>query len=451
MNIYGKRIHFIGIGGISLSCLAKISLSKGAIVSGSDISINEETKTLESLGVKIFYKHEEGNVLGVDIVVYSSAIKEDNVELQKAQKLGLTILKRAEFLAKIAGEYKTTIAISGSHGKTTTTAMVANLLILAGLNPTVHLGGEYSKIGGNTLIGGNDYFVTEACEYKDNFLYLSPQISVCLNVCADHLDYFKNLQNLRCSFKKFINLNKNGVVICNADDDFLANLNSNLTFSMENRGDVCAVNIYEYTAGKFAFDVICDGATLGNIKLNVYGKHNIFNALATICVGNALNIDFNIIKNSLEEFSGVDRRFQEVGEINGAKIIIDYAHHPDEIKSSIFSAKMIAKNKVIAVFQPHTYTRTQSFMGEFAKSLSLADRVGVYKIYPAREEKIEGVSNITLSNEVNKIKKISSYLNDYVELIAFINSKCKKGNVVLILGAGDYVSVVKELKFDQKA
>ncbi|MCR5553836.1 MAG: UDP-N-acetylmuramate--L-alanine ligase [bacterium] len=451
MNIYGKRIHFIGIGGISLSCLAKISLNRGAIVSGSDIAVNEETKTLESLGVKVFYKHEANNVLGANIIVYSSAISEDNIELKNAQELGLIILKRAEFLAKIASEYKTTIAISGSHGKTTTTAMVANLLISAGLNPTVHLGGEYSKIGGNTLIGGNDYFVTEACEYKDNFLYLKPQISVCLNVCADHLDYFKNLQNLRCSFKKFVNLNKNGIVICNADDEFLSKLHSNLTFSTENRGDICAVNVYEYIAGKFAFDVICDGATLGRIKLNVYGKHNIFNALATICVGNALNINFNVIKRSLEEFSGVDRRFQEVGEINGAKIISDYAHHPDEIKSSIFSAKMIAKNKVIAVFQPHTYTRTQSFMGEFAKSLSLADKVGVYKIYPAREEKIEGVSNITLSNEVNKIKKISSYLNDFDELIAFIYNHCKKGNVVLIMGAGDYVNVINKLKFDPKA
>ena len=447
MNFKNLRMHFIGIGGISLSALAQLALNKGAIVTGSDISKSDETEKLENLGVSVFYCHKKENVVGSDVVIYSSAIKEDNPELVEAKQRKLKIMKRAELLAEISKEFPVTIAVCGSHGKTTTTAMVANLLINAKLDPTVHLGGEYGFIGGNVRIGGGDFFVTEACEYKDNFLYLTPQISVCLNVSPDHLDYFKTFDNVKTSFGKFINRTR-GIVISNSDDNYLVKQKHQLTFSIENKGDVCAVNIKEYERGKFSFDVIFDGSKRFNVKLGVYGRHNIYNALSAICVGFALKINEKIIKCAIEGFTGVDRRFQEVGLINGAKIIVDYAHHPDEIKASIISAKNIAKGRVIAIFQPHTFTRTKAFLNEFAESLALADKVAVFKIYPAREVPISGVDHNLLAELIRKNAKDCSAIDNYCELAEYIYDNCRKDDVILIMGAGDYVKICKMMKFD---
>ena len=455
MNLMGKHLHFVGIGGISLSGLAKISLKLGAKVSGSDISCSYETQLLETLGVKIFYQHEADNVNGADVVVFSSAISIDNPELLRAQELKIKILKRAEFLAIIAKMFKVVIAIAGSHGKTTTTAMIASLLIDAKLNPTVHLGGEFPKIHGNINLGDEEFFITEACEYKDNFLYLKPNISICLNVDVDHLDYFKTFSNIQSSFKKFINKNKNGTIIVNYDDSFLRQNKSSYNYSINTASMVRAINIKEYLPGKFAFDCLFDEGLIEGFKLNVYGFHNIYNALATIIVGRVLNIKSRVIVNSVNSFSGVTRRFEEKGKINGCPIIIDYAHHPKEINASIESAKKIS-NKVVAIFQPHTYSRTQALADDFASVLGQADEVAIYKIYPAREVELSGVNANFLSQKVNEISNDkcknhskSSSIETEQELMDYIVTKASPESVILLLGAGDIVDVCDRLPFDQ--
>ena len=447
MKFNGIHFHFIGIGGISLSALALLTIARGAVVSGSDIVESDQTLTLKTAGAKIFIGHDARNVMGASVVVYSSAIKEENPEIIYAKKHNIKLIKRAELLAAIAKEYPVTVAIAGSHGKTTTTAMISQILINAGFDPTVHVGGEFRYIGGNVKIGGGGVFVTEACEYMDNFLYLTPTVGVCLNVSPDHLDYFKTFNNIQTSFKKFISQSE--IVISNADDATLGLNKHNLTFSINNKGQLCAVNICEYKPGLFSFDCLYDGAIITRIYLNIYGKHNIYNALAAIGVGILFKIDIKFIKKSIEHFSGVGRRFEQIGEINGAKIIIDYAHHPDEIAASIKAAAKITSNRVIAIFQPHTFTRTQALLKEFAASLAEASEVAVFKIYSAREKPIDGVDNRLLSNEVNKLGTPSVSIDDYQTLKEFIASRSVSGDVILILGAGDYVKACKELPFDE--
>lgn len=456
MKLSGKKVHFIGICGISLSALAVMAQNLGAIVSGSDLAGEDLAKQLlakqlKERGIIVFSNHSKHNVVGAEIVVYSSAISVDNPELVFARNNGLKIFKRAEFLFEISKQYDNVIAISGCHGKTTTTAMISQIFIDAGLNPTVHIGGEFSYINGNVRIGDNKNFITEACEYKNNFLKLKPTVSVVLNVQPDHLDFFKNFLNVKLAFFKFLKrTKKDGIMITNVDDEnIMAPMeNKNLTFSMNNFGFANAVNVCEYDDGTFSFDLLVDGAIKGNIKLNVCGKHNIYNALASILVAKVFGINYDIIFKSLENFKGVDRRFQLMGKINKASVIIDYAHHPTEIFSSIETARRFTKGKIIAIFQPHTYSRTQAFFNEFIDSLSGADKIAFYSIYPARESPILNINNRTLC-ESAKQRNLDAYaINNYEELKKFIYENANPKNTILLLGAGDFVSVCNELVFD---
>ena len=451
MKLSGKKVHFIGICGISLSALAVMAQHLGAVVSGSDLAGGEVAEHLKKLGIIVFSNHSKHNVSGVDIVVYSSAIGIDNPELVFARRNKIKIFKRAEFLYEISKEYDNVIAISGCHGKTTTTAMISQIFIDAGLNPTIHIGGEFSYINGNVKIGDKKFFITEACEYKNNFLKLSPFVSVVLNVQPDHLDFFKNFDNVKLAFFKFLKrTKKDGFVITNIDDDniMVPCYTKNMTFSMFNSGFVNAVNICEYDDGTFSFDCLADGAIKGKVKLNVCGKHNIYNALASILVARVFNVSFEKIFKSLENFKGVDRRFQLMGKINKASIIIDYAHHPTEIESSIETAKRFTKGKIIAIFQPHTYSRTQAFFNEFIDSLSGADKIAFYSIYPVRENPILGVSNNALSESAKQRNLDACALNNYEELKDFIYKNANPKNTILILGAGDFVEVCNQLVFD---
>lgn len=451
MKLENKRVHFIGICGISLSALAIMSKNLGAIVSGSDISKGEMFDRLNELGITVFLGHSANNLNNAQIVVYSSAINEDNPELKFARANNLKILKRAEFLNELSKAYKTIIAVSGCHGKTTTTAMISQILIDAGLDPTIHIGGEFSLINGNVRIGGYDYFVSEACEYKNNFLKLNPTISVVLNVQPDHLDFFKTFKNVKIAFSKFMSkTKKEGLVITNFDDKNISCPvhRKNITFSLNNGGDVNAVNLKLHDDGTYSFDCLIDGAIKGNVKLGVCGKHNIYNAMAGIIVGLYLKIPFEKIVASLQNFKGVDRRFQLIGHINGANLIIDYAHHPTEIEGSLIAAKTFTKGKLIAIFQPHTFSRTKSFFNEFVKSLSMADTIGFYKIYPAREEPIEGIDHFALTKYANKMELNAFALSDYDELKKFIYDNSQERNTILLLGAGDYVEICKQLEFD---
>ena len=451
MVFKNKHIHFIGIGGISLSALATFSICFGAQVSGSDITPNEETEKLKAMGATIFCGHKKENVYGAEIVVYSSAVKEDNEELLEAKNNGLKIYKRAEFLNEIAKEHRVVIAVSGSHGKTTTTAMIAKIFIDSSLNPSVHLGGNYNFIGGNARVGGKDFFITEACEYKDNFLYLSPDVSVILNIAPDHLDYFKTLDNLICSFLKFAKkTQKRGLIVANADEKCikLPFFRKKLKFSMENKGYLNAANIRCEKSGTFSFNPLFDGAIKPRIKLGVFGEHNIYNALAAILVASEFNISFKQISKSLKTFYGVHRRFEFVGKINGAKIIIDYAHHPDEIEKSIKTAKIFTKGQVFAIFQPHTFSRTASLFDDFIYSLKEADIRAYYTIFPAREDPIDGITHTALAQKSNELNLAAFSIDNELQLYNAIMSNAKENNTIILLGAGDFVKIVKKLPLE---
>ena len=313
----GKKFHFVGIGGVSMSSLALMLKKNGYYVQGSDDVQNAEVKKLVKRKVRVFLGHDQSNVLGVDVVVYSSAIQDDNPELVYAKKHKLLILKRAELLGFVAETYKTVIAVAGSHGKTTTTAMIGEMFLNAGLKPTLHIGGKLKSINSNYMVGNKSYFVTENCEYKDNFLYVKPDISVILNIDRDHLDYFGNLENLKLSFLKYSKGTRDGGlnIICDQDENLvdISRLENSVKFGFDSKSDVFAKNVKEYKAGYYSFDVVFEKCKLGKIRLNIFGKHNVLNALASVFVGLICGLEFDEIKKSIENFSGVERRSDFVG------------------------------------------------------------------------------------------------------------------------------------------
>lgn len=446
-----EKVYFIGICGISLSALAKILKSQGHEVSGSDTDIGEMSKDLESCGINVVYGHNECKIDDYDVVVYSAAISADNPELLRAKKLRKKILSRAQLLGEISKKYKTTIAIAGSHGKTTTTGMISTILINANLDPTIHIGGNFDKIGGNVRIGKSKYFVTEACEYKDSFLKLKPKISVILGVQADHMDYFKTIGNLQNSFNKFAaNTKKSGAVVFDASckrSVMAANcaLCKQISVSKSKKSNQLATNIIAGNSGCYSFSYYENGKNLGRIYLSVPGRHNITNALAAIAVAREIGVDFSTIQNSLYEFCGVDRRFQYIGKINGAKVFHDYAHHPTEIKASIAVAREMNCKKLFVVFQPHTFSRTKSFFCRFASVLAKADQTIMYPIYPAREQPIKGITSEALSAKINKKGGHSIHLCSFEKIKDYLSQNATAQDLVLILGAGDIVNLTKTI------
>ena len=444
-----KKFHFIGIGGISMSWLAFMLVSNKIYVQGSDLARNQETEKLEKSGVKIFYEHRKENIKNVDIVVYSSAIKEDNEELKQAFLDEKIVLKRAELLGFIAKLYKCVIAVSGSHGKTTTTAMIAEILMQANKNPTIHIGGNLKSISSSYKLGGNEFFVTEACEYKDNYLYILPDIALVLNVDADHLYYFKNLAGVKKSFYKFAgSIKKGGISIVSKDDENSKEIADGLdsaTFGFDKKADIYAVNIKEYKPCYYSFDIKFSKFKLGNIKLNILGRHNILNALASVLVSICLGIDFEDTKIALENFSGVERRCEFIKEINGASVYHDYAHHPEQIRKMIEVGRELARNKgkVIVVFEPHTYSRTKFLIDEFVKSFVGADIVIFAPVYSARERQEEGFDSLKLTNTVRDLKINAIYLETFEEIKCKILEMAKEGDMVFILGAGTIERLAK--------
>ena len=453
MEFSGKNIHIVGICGVSLSALAVLLSREGARVTGSDLDETEAAR-LRTLGITVFVGHRKENILSdTDMVVFSSAISDNNPELIEAKRRGLVLLSRAELLSEISKRYGCVIAVAGSHGKTTTTAMIASMLIDAGLNPTVHVGGWFSKIGGNVRVGSKAYFVTEACEYKNNFLKLCPDTAVILNVQADHLDFFKTFAGVVKGFFSFAQkIKHDGALIYNADDqnmNFPEGANA-VGFSVENGGDINAANIKMQRNGTYSFDCIFDGSTLGRVHLSVCGEHNIKNALATILVGLHLGIDFKTIAKSVGAFCGVDRRFQLLGTMNGAAVYSDYAHHPTEIKASIKTAKSFTAGKILAVFQPHTYTRTAAFFDDFISSVADADERAFYSIFPARERPMSGITHTALAQKSCKLGLNARAIDDKNALFKLIAEFAAPNNTILLLGAGNMQNLCKELKFDEK-
>ncbi|MBO5394442.1 MAG: UDP-N-acetylmuramate--L-alanine ligase [Clostridia bacterium] len=439
-----NSVYFIGIGGISMSALAMLIQSKGIKVCGSDDNLSSVTENLQKKGIEVIEGRAPNLVKECDICVVSGAISDDNEDLFLANRLGKKILSRAELLGELASEKKC-ISIAGTHGKTTTTGMLATIMLKAGLDPTIHIGGILNEIDSNLHIGSGEYFLTEACEYKDSFLSLSSDISVVLNVEPDHLDYFKSFDNLRNSFKKFVkNTKKYGFSVINGDilSNFEQNVNV-LTFGLGEENVITAKNIREYAAGKFAYDLYVEEEFVGEISLSSFGKHNVENSLAAVAVSLLLDIDFAVIQAGLAEYKGAKRRMDVVRE-KSPMIIHDYAHHPTEIEGTLLTCKSINK-KVIAIFQPHTYSRTRDLYEQFLSCFSLCEQVWLLPIYSAREEPIENISSLRLSKELNvrgiKSKYFAS-MQDCQNAIKGVKNDC----LFAVLGAGDIEKLAELLR-----
>ena len=448
-----RKVHFIGIGGISMSSLAEILLSRGFEISGSDSVPSELTGHLEALGAKISYVQQAENITDdIDLTVYTAAIKEDDSELMASRSKNIPTIPRAELVGLIMKSYKHAIGVSGTHGKTSTTSMISHILLADEADPTIMVGGILNSINGNLRIGQSDTMITEACEYTNSFLSFFPTIAVILNVCEDHMDFFKDIDDIRHSFKRYADLvPENGTVVIGSDIDnisyFTDDLKCNvLTFGTKESGaDITADNITYDDFARGSFDLIKDGEPVIHIDLKVTGLHNILKALAAAATAFSLGISAASIKSGLESFCGTVRRFETKGEINGVTIIDDYAHHPDEIKATLSTARNYPHEKLWCVFQPHTYTRTKAFFHEFAETLALADAVVFAEIYAAREKNTIGISSADLCEEMKKMGKEVYYFPTFEEIEKFLLENCKKGDLLITMGAGNVVNIGEDL------
>ncbi len=444
-----EKVFFVGIGGVSMSGLAQILADAGFDVSGSDRDRSVTTEKLEKSGIKVFYGQKKENITpDIDCVVFTAAIHSDNPEYVRTMELGLKYLKRGELLGQMMKNYRTGVAISGTHGKTTTTSMISEILLDAGMDPTINNGGVLKSIGGNTRVGGKDFFVAEACEYTNSFLEFFPKVAVIMNIEEDHLDFFKDLDDIRASFRKFAHLvpADGAVVINGAIDDY-----REITDGLECRVITFGENEKDYYGEKnnyYAKDISynkkgcaifteCAGARERKVQLGVPGEHNIIDALAALAVCDHLGVPEDDAVKGLEGFRGADRRFEYKGEVNGITVVDDYAHHPTEIRATMSIAHKIERGKVFVVFQSHTYTRTKAFFDEFVDALRPADVVLMPDIYPARETDNLGISSKDLCDALNKLGTEAHYIPDFDEIERFLSEKCTKNDLVITMGAGE--------------
>ena len=445
------HVYFCGIGGISMSGLAEILLSRGFKVSGSDMKESELTKILAEKGAEIHIGQRAENVTSdTDLFVYTAAIGKDNPEWIAKEDLNLSSLSRAELLGQIMKNFKLPIAVSGTHGKTTTTSMITEILVHADTDPTVSVGGMLKSIGGNLRIGHSDYFLTEACEYTNSFLSFFPKIAIILNIEEDHMDFFKDIEDIRSSFKRFAGLlPEDGTLIINGEIDRLDEMVSGLsckyvTYGMNDSFDYYATDI---SYDEFAHPSYTLHGKNGErrIDLKVPGIHNVYNSMAAIAFTDIAGIDSDTAASALEGFTGTDRRFEKKGEIGGVTIIDDYAHHPTEIKATLTAAQNYPHKTLWCVFQPHTYTRTKAFLTDFAKALSLADKIVLADIYAAREKNTIGISSLDLKKEIEKEGKECYYFPTFDEIENFLLENCSQSDLLITMGAGDIVKVGESL------
>lgn len=446
-----SHIYFIGIGGISMSGLAEILKDRGCRVSGTDIRESGVTKHLESLGITVHYGHRAENITDdIDLVVYTAAIHPGNPELEAAKAKRIPLMDRARLLGHIMEEYQYSVAVAGTHGKTTTTSMVSEILLEAERDPTITVGGMLPAIHSNVKIGHSPYFVAEACEYFDSFLQFTPLVGVILNVEADHLDYFKTLENIRRSFHAFAQrIPAGGLLVLNAGIACLEELEENLhcaveTFGMEENACWQARNIVHEPDGKNSFDVYYRGSFFASVHLNVPGAHNITNALAAVAAAHFLDIPAEACVRGLSQFTGVDRRFQRKGEKNGVAVIDDYAHHPTEIRATLAAARNVRHNKLWCVFQPHTYSRTHTLFDAFGRAFGDADEIIVADIYAARETDDGTVSAAMLAERIAKEGRNARYVGDFAAIRQYLEGHCRPGDLLLTVGAGDVYKVGEE-------
>jgi UDP-N-acetylmuramate--alanine ligase len=446
------HIHFIGIGGISMSGLAEILAEEGFTVSGSDAKESELTKHLERLGIRVFYGQSASNIMnGTDLVVYTAAIQEDNPEFVCAKEKNLPLMSRAELLGQIMDNYQRSIAVAGTHGKTTTTSMISQILLSAKSDPTITVGGILKTIDGNLRVGKSDIFLSEACEYTNSFLHFYPKYSIILNIEAEHLDFFKDIQDIRNSFHKFAsNTKRDGRIFINGEIEDYTSITDGLnaqvtTFGLSDTCDYHPADISFNEKACASFTVMKGTEAIFRVALNVPGMHNVSNALAAI----ALTLDMGISKDSivrgLSDFGGANRRFQYKGEVDGVTIIDDYAHHPTEIRATLTAAQTYPHKRLVLVFQPHTYSRTKALLSDFADVLPMADLVVLADIYAAREKNTYGISSKDLLQKLKEKGCDCYYFPSFEEIEKFLLENCMNGDLLITMGAGDIVNVGEHL------
>lgn len=448
------HVHFTGIGGISMSGLAEILLNAGFTISGSDSSRSALTERLENLGASIHYGQRAENIKNdIDVVVYTAAVHPDNPEFAAAVSAGIPMLTRAELLGQIMCNYRTAIAVAGTHGKTTTTSMLSTLLLEAGKDPTITVGGILPEIGGNIRVGSSDTFLTEACEYTNSYLSFHPTVSIILNIEEDHMDFFKDLSDIRSSFHRFAGLlPEDGLLVLNgeisAPEEITEGVRAKIvTYGLTGKEDYStrAESITYDDRGCASFVLYHGKESIGPVTLNVPGIHNVSNALAALAAALELGVGFGDAVSGLSAFHGTQRRFQYKGERNGVTIIDDYAHHPTEIRATLTTAAHYPHRELWCVFQPHTYTRTQAFLKDFAQALSLADHVVLTDIYAAREQNTIGISSLDLQKELRQLGADCSYFSSFEEVEKFLQKKCMHGDLLITMGAGDVLKIGENL------
>lgn len=449
-----KRIHFVGIGGIGMSGIAEVLHNMGYTVTGSDIVESDTVKRLRKLGIKVFIGHSSDNINGTDVVVFSSAVKHDNPEIIRAKSLGVPVIPRAEMLAELC-RLKYSILVAGAHGKTTTTSFIATVLSDTGLDPTIVIGGKLKSIGTNAKLGQGEFLVAEADESDGSFLKLTPSISVITNIDKEHLDYFKNLRRIKKAFLEFANkVPFYGVSIlckeCRHVRDLIPNLKRRyVTYGFDETSDFYAKNI-QYSPPKVLFDAFFKNKFLGRFTITVPGNHNVLNALAAIAVSKEISIPIEKVRESLENFKGISRRFEFKGEKNNIKFYDDYGHHPTEIKAVIKTALWLKPKRLCVIFQPHRYTRTRDLMDQFIQvfktTLRKKDILFLMDIYAASEPPIEGVSAEVLYKKLKNAGVNVIFNPDKENIKADVLKELKEGDIVFTIGAGDVYKIGESIK-----
>ena len=446
------HVHFIGIGGISMSGLAEILLKENFKISGSDAKSSDIIDNLISMGAIVNIGQSKDNITDdIKLVVYTAAVHEDNPEYAECVRRNIPMLTRAQLLGQIMNNYKYSIAVSGTHGKTTTTSMLSQIFMEADTDPTISVGGILDSIGGNVRVGKSQFFVTEACEYTNSYHSLFPYISIILNVDADHLDFFSGIDEIIESFHTFAgNLPDNGHLIINGDMSCLSKVTDNIscnitTFGMSESNYYHPADIEADEQGHMNYTLVVNGEKQQRVHINIGGTHNVSNSLAAIAVSDILGIDRKHCLYGLSCFSGAHRRFELKGTLGNVTVIDDYAHHPTEIKATLTTAANTPHNELWVVFQPHTYTRTKALFDEFADALKGFDHVIIVDIYAAREKDTGLVHSKDLTSKIKELGTDARYFSSFADVENYLLKNCKKNDLLITMGAGDVYLIGEEM------